>query len=101
MRHLRHQSWMRLGLVSLTLLGLLAAFSQVGGSVKAAASPVSASSLGDNDEDGPNPIVKENRHPGSDLWQGPNAGFQIADDIGCRSKASPGLQAPGPAVRST
>jgi len=96
MRHLRHQSWMRLGLVSLTLLGLLAAFSQVGGSVKAAASPVSASSLGDNDEDGPNPIVKENRHPGSDLWQVPNAGFQVADDIGLQIKGFAGTASTRP-----
>src|SRR5438046_6797601 len=34
----------------------------------------------------PNPIVLENRHPGSDLWHLPWPGFQVADDVALQIK---------------
>jgi hypothetical protein len=80
---MRNRDWMRLGFVLLTLFAAL----QLIGSATAAPAPAAASSLRDDDEE--NPIVEENRHPGSDLWQLPSAGFQVADDIGLQIKGYP------------
>ncbi len=39
------------------------------------------------DEDGPNPIVRENMNPGSTGWALPWPGYTISDDIGLQVKA--------------
>jgi hypothetical protein len=44
----------------------------------------------------PNPIVIENRHAGSDLWRLPWPGYTVADDVTCRSRASPPAPPPVP-----
>ena len=68
---------MKFSLVLLILLGQLVAV-RVAGAVPNSVAAVAHSTRND---DNPNPIVRENRHPGSDLWQLPSAGFQVSDDI--------------------
>ena len=77
---MRNRNWLRLGLVVLTFAGRFCA-AQTAGGIASRTFP------GDDD---PNRIVKENRNPGSDLWQVPTNGFQVADDNGMQIKGYSG-----------
>ena len=72
---MRHRNWLNLTLLLLTLLGRSS-------SLPNAATKASSS----QEHDEPNPIVIENRYPGSNLWQLPAIGFQVADDINLQIK---------------
>jgi hypothetical protein len=77
---MRKRLWIRLPLVAFILF---AVFQLAGG---AAAAPARSGTFSPRDGEGDNAIVEENRHPGSDLWLLPSAGFQVADDTNLQIK---------------